>query len=250
MKAMRLYTAIGGADEELLARCEETRVKHVAVLWKKATVAAACLCVLTVAAFAGYRLLPIFNAPDTGIGLSAESDVSASANSSETGKYVPSKEIIQSYEEKEDNVTHSNLYAAPKTGQWIMESDISMALEEHGGEDVLYYVFFTLSTGESDLGEYEIFDTGSPEMTAELERLSDLGYHVGYAETWTYRGEGEKVYYTYAAGYLTEDQLINFNSNEQYGYHFGFPTNGNSEPVDAGEGIVTEYDFGEGIRFE
>lgn len=251
MKAYRLYAAVGAADEELLARCEEVKTAAAPVRWKKTVLAAACLCLVVFGTVMGFRFFTVFDSGDAVSGFVFGSDGDDGKSSAVAGKYVPPGEIVKSYEavgKNGDSIGTSSCYAAPEPGEWIIGHAVSEALKLHTGEDVLYFVGIDISYGDrGPEAEHRVMEPEGPEMNAELKRLTELGYLVGYAESWTYRGEGERVYYNYAAGYLTKEQLIDFQANEQYGYFFQFNTNGNSEPVDAQDGIVTDFDYGEGI---
>ncbi len=75
----------------------------------------------------------------------------------------------------------------------------------------------------------------------EMARLNGLGYHVGHARSWEYKSPDEKISYSYLAGYLTADELLNFPVSENYGYSFYFARYGDGSPVDGGEGIVVDF---------
>ena len=247
MDTYRLYKAIGDADEELLARCEEVQQKPQLALWKKTLMAAACICIVFFGMWIGYRFLPLFHLEAIHSGSEQEQE-----NAADTGNYVPSEKIVGSYEiigKNGESIGVSSCYAAPEPGEWIYEHNVSEAMNEYAGENVLFFVSIAVSSIDEERTNNRILEPGSLEMTEELKRLTELGYQVGYAETWTYHGKDERFYYTYAAGYLTEEQLRNFEASEQYGYFFGFATDGDGKPVDAQEGIVRDFDSGEGVQY-
>ena len=160
-------------------------------------------------------------------------------NQNENGSvYVAPGKVIDGYM---SDVFSS--YAVPPDGTWNYDSPVSEALKEYAKQNVTYFLGLTIFSSELS-GALEV---GSDELTAELERLGECGYHVGYSEAWTYRGLSEQVQYAYVAGYFTADELENFMANENYGYFFDFRTNGDNSPIPAKQGIVANYDWGEGF---
>ena len=148
-------------------------------------------------------------------------------------RYIPSGEVMNSYE-----VDFNSSYAAPANGTGFYFDEVVEALKENAGQDIIYFLAIDIMSDGTQL------DVKSEEMTTELKRLANYGYHVGYAEAWTYEGgaeEQKQVDYTYIAGYFTEDNLLNFSPSENYGYSFRFAKNGDSSPVSAEQGIVTSF---------
>lgn len=69
-------------------------------------------------------------------------------------------------------------------------------------------------------------ETRAEREKAEAGRLKSLGYDVFMADTWTYKGKGEKEYYQILAGVLTKAQITQFAADEQCGYAIEWVHNG------------------------
>ncbi len=61
---------------------------------------------------------------------------------------------------------------------------------------------------------------------AESVRLKNLGYDVFLADTWTYKGEGEKQPYKILAGVLSKAQITRFIADDTCGYMIEWVHNG------------------------
>lgn len=61
---------------------------------------------------------------------------------------------------------------------------------------------------------------------AESVRLNNLGYDVFLADTWTYKGEGEKQPYKILAGVLSKAQITGFIADDTCGYMIEWVHNG------------------------
>lgn len=127
----------------------------------------------------------------------------------------------------------SESYASPDNGRFFAYGALGQALEEYAGEKVRYHTEVTLFENGLPI------DVESAAGKAELKRLQQLGYEIGYDQAWTYQGDLEKVPYTYIAAVLTADQLQTFNASADYGYGFNFASNGDGSTVKGKEGIVT-----------
>ena len=218
MKSERIYSAIGAAEDELLLRLEGIKNEK-NISWLKWGAIAACFCFVIIGAV-------IIN------------------NIYHAGQDLPADGmVISSYEMPGASSTGS--YVVPECGTWFYFVDVSAALEEYAGQKVTYLLAFDIFPDKGTS-----FKNISDEMKAELERLTGLGYEVGYIETWTYQGQGERVYYNVAAGYFTAEQLESFPASPDYGYAFYFITNGDGIPVDAQQGLITDYSFGDGFGIQ
>ncbi len=217
MKSERLYSAIGAADDELLIRLEGTKNEK-NISWLKWSALAACFCFVIIGAL---MVKSIYY----------------------TEQYPPAEgRVISSYEIP--GASSAGSYVVPECGTWYYFVDVSAAIEKYAGQEVTYLLAFDIFPKD------EALINNSNEMKAELERLTGLGYEVGYIETWTYQGQGEQVYYYIAAGYFTAEQLENFPASSDYGYAFRFITNGDGSPVDAQQGLITDYSFGHGFDIQ
>ena len=217
MKSERLYSAIGAADDELLIRLEEAKKEKRRINWRKWGALAACFCFVIIG------VLIVNSIYHTEQELSAEG------------------RVISSYDMP--GTSSSGSYVVPECGTWFYFVDVSAALEEYAGQEVTYLLAYYIFPKD----EAQITNN---EMKAELERLTGLGYEVGYIEAWTYQGQGEQVYYNVAAGYFTAEQLENFPASSDYGYAFCFITNGDGSPVDVQQGLITDYSFGDGFDIQ
>ena len=204
MKNERLYQAIGNADDESMERYEKSSRKA-KPYWMKLGAIAACLCfaVVGVLSWNGH-----FGTTDQ--------------------IYKAHGVVIDSFQA--DSIG-GGMYATPNNGEKVYFTEVQNALQEHAGQDVTYFVAVDIFLNQAELG------AESDEVKAELERLTELGYHVGYSEAWTYQGEGEQVAYSYVSGYFTEKELEEFAANESYGYTFSFATNGDGSTVPGDQGI-------------
>lgn len=248
MKGERIYIALGNADDVLLERYYEgTKHKKKRNIWIKYGAMAACLCIVVAGAFA---LNTQFGRNGTGSGQGgnelipggttenySNSPITNQGEGSSTGTgqqiYKADGTVVSSFASNS-----SSKYATPQNGTWFCFVEVKDALEKYAGENVTYFLAIDVFSNSKGL------DVESEELTAELERLSELGYHVGYAEAWTYQGQGEQMPYTFAAGYFTAEELESFAASTDYGYAFHFAINGDGSPVSSEQGIVCDFDGG------
>lgn len=218
MKSERIYSAIGAADDELLIQLEASRQKGKNNSWLRWGAIAACFFLVIIGAVIVNYIY-------------------------HTGQNLPAEGMVISAYETE--VSTSGSYAVPERGTWFYFVDVAAALEEYADQEVTYLLAFDIFPNEGTSLTNE-----SDEMKAELERLTGLGYEVGYIEKWTYQGQGEQVYYHVSAGYFTAEQLESFSASLDYGYAFHFIANGDGTPVDAQQELITEYSFGDGFNVQ
>lgn len=210
MKSECIYRAIGDVDDNLLERCEavlpaknaEMAVEKRGVehqrygfsKWCRLGVAAACLCLIVTG---GYF-----------------ADFNPSGNGAAT--------VIENFTGKTPD---SGVYSPPEDGTLLLFRDVKAALKKHKDEKCTYFLAL------------DIFEKGSlielkgEKERQEVERLRKAGYEIGYAKTWTYQGDGEKVDMPYLAGYFTEEQIQVFSANQKYGYTLRFMEDADGNPV-------------------
>jgi len=213
----RLYQAIGEVDDELLERMEQAMAEQPTgradrnrnkgrLLWQ-----AALSSVLIAAA-----LLLIFN---DGL-FNRDGNVTYTASGPVVDRAIgnePSSSVV-----------------TPGNGQIVYFDSVRHAFETNKDSRTKYFVAIDLFADDMPL------NVGSFDTHRELKRLQELGLQVGYAESWTYQGEGGQVDYLYAAGLLTAEQLKNFPASSEYGYAFRFATNADGTPVPAENGVRSE----------
>lgn len=213
----RLYQAIGEADDELLERMEQAMEAQPAgrADWHKRRrrIWRTGLASVLVAAAA---LLLVFN--------------DSLFNRESDPTYTASGPIVD--RAMGDDLSSS--VVTPGNGQIVHFDSVRRAFETNKDPRTQYFVAIDLFADGMPL------NVGSFDTHRELKRLQDLGLHVGYAESWTYQGEGKQVAYPYVAGLLTADQLKNFPASSEYGYAFRFATNGDGTPVPAENGVQSE----------
>ncbi|WP_322906369.1 hypothetical protein [Paenibacillus campi] len=150
--------------------------------------------------------------------------------------YTASAPIVNSY------VSNQKLPAdvkpalqIPPNGKVIYSRDVQQALQAYAGKHVLLFVAIDLFQHGAPLA------SDSQQTDAELKRLQQLGYSIGYARYWTYAGEGDaqQVKHIYVAAYVTAAQLKQFAASPDYGYLLHFAVNGDGSPVSGKQGIFT-----------
>lgn len=233
MKGERIYMALDNINDELLERYEEgTKCEKKRDIGIRYGAIAACLCIVMTGIFAFHLYLG-----ENGIG-AAQGGNKVIPNGT-TGNYSSSAGQVYKADGTVVSSFASNLsssYGPPQNGTWFYFAEATDALKEYAGKDVTYFLAVDIFANSKPL------DVNSEKLTAELKRLSKQGYHVGYAEAWTYQGEGEKVPYTYVAGYFTAEELQSFKASKDLGYAFRFATNGDGSSVSSDQGIVCNFD--------
>lgn len=210
MKSEKIFKSIGNVDDELLERYESSKKKNSSPHWRIwGGLAAACFCVIAIGSVA------LRGTPDI-----------------ENESYKSSGTVIENFQ---SGSMINDIYAAPENGKKVYFTEVTNALKEYAGKDVTYFLAVDIYANQIKL------EDSSDEVKQELERLTKLGYQVGYSKYWTYQGNQEKVEIPYVSGYFTEKQLEDFAINEKYGYTFRFATNGDGGPVSADQGVVTDF---------
>lgn len=222
MKSEKIYKAIGNADDKLMERYESS--KKGSPRWLKLGGGlAACLCLALIGSFVLNGTLPV----RTPAGRS-----SGTVPASASGLYKASGTVVESF----SSSGSTSMYATPDNGKRLIFTEVQGAMKEHAGQDVEYFLAVDIFTDKTPL------EAKSDAAKAELKRLTRLGYHIGYAESWTYEGNGKQVIIPYIAGYFTEKELENFVANQTYGYAFRFAQNGDGSPISAEQGIIIDFD--------
>lgn len=120
-------------------------------------------------------------------------------------------------------------YTIPMPGKYFCYVEVNEARKEYAESEVSFLLAF------------EVFDANEKkmsleELTAEYQRLADLGYRLYYVEEhWTYYGDNQKEYTPIVVGLFTEEELSNFKASENYGYRFHFVTNGDGTSITVNE---------------
>ena len=205
MKNERIYQALGEVDDELLERCEVHVAARRRPVWVRLGAMAACLCLVVLGSIA-IRQHGVSSTPEI---------IAFGINGSES---------ISGY------------YSTPENGSVLLFPDVQGALQANAEtKDALYFVSISLSRDGVPLASDNVA------VQAQLQRLAQAGYQIGYAQSWTYQGEGEKVNVIYPAGFLTRTQIENFDTGNDYGWSISFATNGDGSPVSTDQSLSTVY---------
>lgn len=210
MNSEKIFMVLGNVDDELINRyCEEIKKKKRQNIIIKYGAMVACLCIIAISIFANN--ISTLNMEQT---------------------YKPNSVIVSDFPSN----ASTSYVSPPENGNHLFFVEVENALKKYAGENVTFFLGVDIFSNSKEL------DLNSKELTKELQRLTKLGYHVGYAEAWTYQGKDEKVPYTYVAGYFTAKELQSFIVSQDYGYTFRFVKNGDGSPVSSDQGII--FDFG------
>lgn len=201
-RAEQLLRAVDSLDDEML---------HEAVTYRptphrKWIAVAACLCVAVLGSFL------IFRSPkaDPVTDMAAETPAPA--------------ESVTIYDGRSETFEAEACYVAPENGMIVRTYGVGEVLKTADENDLLFV-------------KIEIWQDGIPlehdseEFLAEAERLASLGYEVGWYNAWTYNLSAEKVDDLFLYGIFRTPELRDFPENDNFGYFFSFPTNGDGTPV-------------------
>lgn len=205
MTAEQFYEVLGEVDELCVEEARRpVRTKRPA--WRRWGAAAACLCLIAAVAAIAARLL--------------------------AGSISP--KIVSGYPS-----AASGCYVVPQPGEYFCFVDVDEAREHYAGRDVSFLLAFNLFKG-GDVDER----ISAEELSAEYQRLTELGFQFYEMEVWTYRDAMEKEYYTAVVGVFTEEDLAAFPASPEYGYTFHFVYNGDHSslrPVSEDQ-LITSFD--------
>lgn len=194
------------------------------IMIRRYATAFACLAVILLGVFAVPKLFQDNVTPITDLSQqpgTTGSDVTEPGSSEKHNNSLSSATIIDG----SDYAQADSSYAAPSPGSCMYFIEVQKAMEKYAGTDTMLFLAIDIFPAE---GKTEV--TGE-EIQAEADRLSALGYRVGYSKVWTYKGRGEKVPYTFLSGLFTVEELENFKASPDYGYAFRFAHNGDGSAV-------------------
>ncbi len=154
---------------------------------------------------------------------------------SQPAMYTASEPVVNSYISNQKRPADvSPAMQMPANGKVFYSPDVKQALQANQGKQVLFLVAVDLFHNRAPVAQ------DSEQTRAELKRLQQLDYKIGYSRYWTYAGETEQVNGVFVAGYLTATQLEQFAANADYGYSIHFVVNGDGSPIPAEQGIFTD----------
>ena len=203
MRGKDLYGDISLLDGELIERAALRRRKRGKKILISIVSAAACLCLILTSVL-------LLNRP----------------------KSDKNYTIINSYRiNTGDNSNIYSCYAAPEPGKTVITSELQEAIEEHkDDEDVRYFISIDIDYGNAPGGKKQ--NITDAEKLADYERLHKLGYDLYETEVWTFRGKGEHYWIKVVMGLLTKEQILNFSTDEEYGYFLDFCESADGTPAD------------------
>ncbi|NLF80418.1 MAG: hypothetical protein GX572_04405 [Clostridia bacterium] len=126
----------------------------------------------------------------------------------------------------QEAIQTDSCYVVPQPGDCQFLPPLLDAMAYYAATDALLFVGVNIFSSEENLSAED-----GAELQAEIRRLTDLGYQLGYAQAWTYQGQGERVAYAYLSGLFTVQELENFAADSSYGYSFYFAHNGDGSAV-------------------
>lgn len=231
----KLYNSMTNVKEDYIEEARKAKVKRKHPIWIKWGMAAACLFLGVIAA---YAIPNIFNSTsengnhmDAGIedasldgnpnGYStaqgeqptndieiAEQDQAAQKQETESLPEAPDNEEIMTVVSAYGGEGSSACYKSPNNGHCIYSIPLQKAMEEYG-DMVLYKVVVDV------FNDNNMFESNSEAVKNEIERLTEMGYTVDFE----HYNDGTMDHY-YFVLCATQEQLINFARNDNYGYMF------------------------------
>ena len=214
MKGEKIFLALNNIDDELLnGYYEKILYKRKKTNKLKFIAMASCICIIVISI------------------LSVNPQLRKNSLDIEY-RYIPDGIVVADFP---TNSTTSYVSRSPN-GSKLLYVEVENALKGYAGRNVTYFLAVDITSNTKELS------IRSEELSTELQRLTKLGYHLGYSEAWEYQGEDEKVAYTYVAGYFTAEELKSFIVNKDYGYAFRFVKNGDGSPVSGEQGIISNLE--------
>lgn len=214
MKGEKIFFALNNIDDKLLNRyCEKILYKRKKTNRLKFIAMASCICIIVVSILS-VNLQFRKNSLDMGYRYISDGIVVADFPTNSSTSYI----------------------SPPQNGSKLLYVEVENALKEYAGKNVTYFLAVDIFSNTKELS------IKSEELSTELQRLTKLGYHVGYSKAWEYQGEDEKVTYTYVSGYFNAEELQSFIVNKDYGYTFRFAKNGDGSLVSADQGIISNFE--------
>ncbi len=150
--------------------------------------------------------------------------------------YTASEPVVNSYvsNQKLPGGDVSPSMQMPANGTFFYSHEVKQALQANQGKQVVFLVAIDLFHNRTPVAP------DSEQTHAELKRLQQLQYQVGYTRYWTYSDKMQQTAGTMVAGYLTAAQLEQFAASPDYGYSIHFAMNGDGSPLSAEQGIFTD----------
>lgn len=250
MRGRELLEAIEYIDDELVEEAADfvfkpKTKKIITIKWQNWCGAAACMVVLGAVSILAYQqhqksgaVMEIamdaeatFGAPETAIEITTDTTEADSAvvteetsPAAEIESCIENATIIEAFPPKQmeqgNAVQIGGCYASPSKGDILIFHSLQQALEYYGAMDGVYMYRIIIDVfgerpddngdGTYHYAELRSSEAGHEMLTAEYERLLDLGYEVDLS--------GE---YSLTAC-LTAEQIKNFDIFSGYGYAFRF----------------------------
>lgn len=233
-ETQKLYNSMTNVKEDYIEEAGKEKAKKKHPIWIKWGMAAACLFFCVIAVFeipnilhsasvnddyldAGIEDASLDGNPNgygTGQREQSASDMEIAEQDQEAQKQEAQKQATQKQEA--ESLPEVSAYAyegeacykSPNNGQCIYSIPLQRAMGEYG-DTVLYKVVVDVFSGNN------MFEPNSEAVKEEIERLAGINYTVDLEHC---NDETRDHYYFVLYG--TEDQLINFAGNDNYGYMF------------------------------
>ncbi len=233
-------------DAALKKRILSAAAKSTKKRWNKyipamAAAAAVLLCAALPFALKNYRDSIVIATPDISAqpmlddasrGSSAPESENVIAPGTPQVSHMPETEsyiVINSLSDvmEVDASTPSACYRAPKEGETLYYTEVSLALETGNfSENTLFFVGIDVFDGSERL------IAGSEALAAVIDAFRALGYHVEFSVCWEYGNEDEDVPIPFLSGLFTPGELEAFTPPEGYAAALYFPKNGDGSPVE------------------
>ena len=220
----KLYNSMTNVKENYIEEAWKEKAKRKYPIWIKWGMAAACLFFCVIAVF---EISDIFNSAsvnddyvDAGI---EDASLDGNPNGYGAGQREQSDDDMEVAEQdpavqkqETESLPEVSAYAyegeacykSPNNGHCIYSIPLQRAMGEYG-DAVLYKVVVDV------FSDNNMFESNSEAVKDEIERLTEINYTVDFEH---YNDGTMDHYYFVLCG--TEDQLINFAGNDNYGYMF------------------------------
>lgn len=220
----KLYNSMTNVKEDYIEEAWKEKAKNRHPIWIKWGVAAACLFVCVIAVFEIPNILNSASVNDDYLDAGIEdASLDGNPNGYGTGQMEQADgdmEIAEQDQAAQKQETESlpevsayayegeACYIPPDNGQCIYSIPLQRAMEEYR-DAVLYKVVVDV------FRDNNMFESNSEAVQEEIERLAGINYTVDLEHC---NDGAMDHYYFVLCG--TEDQLINFAGNDNYGYVF------------------------------
>lgn len=203
----KLYHSITNVNEDYIEEAQNTKAEKTQPLWSKWGILAACLFLVVASTFAISNIFPPTPENSEYKVVSNENGNSNGYHVTQEGKTTDSSEkatVISSYGDADSTAC----YKAPDNGSCIYSIPLRNAMEKYG-DTVIYKIIVDVFSNTT------IVETNSEAVKNEIERLREIGYTVDFEQH-----NDETMTHDYFVLHATQAQLINFASNDNYGYMF------------------------------